>query len=92
MFNDERIGLAGQIKAPGYGYCERCKTPWKFVEGHDTAIGTHGAGVFCLCHACWRETDTETRLVYYQSAFVRCGWIYMWSEIEAAVRADNAKE
>jgi len=90
--DDERIGVAGQLKAPGYGHCERCKTPWKFVEWHVTDIGPYGHGVFCLCHACWRETDVETRLVYYQSALVRCGWTLAWPEVEAAVRAEEATE
>jgi hypothetical protein len=89
LFCDERIGIAGQRKAPGYGHCERCKTPWKFVDGHVTSIGTNGKGVFPLCEACWRETDIATRLVYYQSAFVRLGWLGSWTEIEQAVRAED---
>jgi hypothetical protein len=31
-----RLGSWSRALAPGYGWCLRCKTPWRFVEGHST--------------------------------------------------------
>lgn len=31
-----RLGSWSRVLAPGYGWCGRCKTPWRFVQGHPT--------------------------------------------------------
>lgn len=61
-----RIGKIGQRLAPGYSWCQRCLTPWKFVEGHDTRC-SKSWGCFPLCEECWRELETPERcLPYYR--------------------------
>jgi hypothetical protein len=34
-----RLGGWSRLLAPGYGWCGRCGTPWRFVRGHDTWYG-----------------------------------------------------
>lgn len=70
-----RLGPWSRILAPGYSWCYRCRTPWKFVKGHDTAYEwgeINGyrypfRGCFPLCEKCWSDLGTpEARLPYYE--------------------------
>jgi hypothetical protein len=61
-----RIGRIGQVFAPGYGWCLRCKTPWLFVSWHDTQYGADGNGCLPLCEKCWGELTPAQRLPFYR--------------------------
>lgn len=60
-----RIGRISKVFAPHYGYCYRCKTAWKFANGHKTSYSPKRA-CFPLCERCWGELTTEKRLPYYR--------------------------
>lgn len=64
-----RIGLLSpklaQSLANGYSRCLRCKTPWNFVEYHQTMYTYHD-GCFPLCEMCWGELTPQQRLPYYR--------------------------
>lgn len=62
-----RIGRIGQLFAPGYGWCFRCKTPWLFVRWHDTQYGSHGCGCLPLCEKCWVELTPTQRMPFYRA-------------------------
>ena len=80
--------------APGYSWCKRCGTPWKFVEEHETWYRpTHA--VFALCRPCWPELTSEERLPYYRQVFddwerFGCG-DREWPEIERAVLTEQTE-
>jgi hypothetical protein len=59
-----RIGRFGQLLAPGYGWCKRCKTPWRFVRYHSTSWSA--AGCIALCEGCWAELTPQERLPFYR--------------------------
>lgn len=61
---NRRLGRWSQLLAPGYSFCRRCKTPWRFVKWHDTSYG-RGHGCLPLCQMCWSELTPEQRLPYY---------------------------
>ena len=62
-----RLGrLVSELLAPGYGKCGRCKTAWRFVEGHCTPY-EHGRACFPLCEKCWSALTPLTRLPYYRT-------------------------
>lgn len=82
-----RIGPVGKVLAPGYSWCHRCRTPWKFVEAHVTDY-LKGRGCFPLCEKCWAELETpDARLPYYRELWME--WEFrggLWDNIEKAVR------
>lgn len=61
-----RVGRIGQLFAPGYGWCLRCKTPWLFVRWHDTPFGSDGHGCLPLCEKCWAALTPAQRMPYYR--------------------------
>lgn len=65
-----RIGTLSHVLSPGYSWCFKCKTTWKFVEGHSTPYVDHASGYgkacFPLCEECWAELTPEERWPYYQ--------------------------
>lgn len=65
-----RLGGWSRILAPGYSWCERCKTPWPFVHPHMTKYDDRrfaGRCCFPLCEKCWHDLGTpERRLPYYE--------------------------
>lgn len=80
----ERKARARELrrKAPGYGTCYRCDTPWCFTESHSTTYdrkfpprqgrepmrSTSSSGMFPLCEDCWQELDSaQARLPYYEA-------------------------
>ena len=90
-----RIGRIGQLFAPGYSSCGRCKTPWRFVKSHDTHYAP-GEWIFALCRKCWAELTPEERLPFYQQVWNdwlargldRRNW---WPKIAFAVLNENRK-
>lgn len=61
-----RIGRIGQLFAPSYGWCLRCKTPWVFARWHDTTYGSEGNGCIPLCEKCWAHLTPAQRLPFYR--------------------------
>lgn len=59
-----RLGRWSRILAPGYSWCEKCGTPWRFVAEHVTDY-TATRGIFPLCEKCWAELSPEERLPFY---------------------------
>ena len=88
-----RIGRVGQLLAPGWGYCLRCKTPWRFVRWHDTQYGTQGHGCLPLCEKCWAELTPTQRVPFYRELIEswheapgrESAFDEEWAEVEAAV-------
>jgi hypothetical protein len=58
-------GRALRPLAPGYSWCMRCKTPWKFTKAHYTPY-TEDRSCFPLCETCWQELTPEQRVPYYE--------------------------
>ena len=86
-----RLGSAAQWLAPGYSWCGRCETPWKFVDHHATYYQP-GRGVFALCQKCWSELTPQERLPFYRQVYeewerLGCG-DREWPDIERAVLAE----
>ena len=55
-----------RLLAPGYGWCYRCKRPWKYAEPHTTWY-SESAGCFPLCETCWTRLGApEARRPYYE--------------------------
>lgn len=87
-----RLGPASRLLAPGYSWCGRCRTSWRFVEGHSTNYTEH-RGCFPLCEACWSELTPEQRLPFYRDLWQ--SWQAdgsdkepdVWNQIESAVLA-----
>ena len=95
--NGERTGPKGQSFAPGFGCCQRCKTPWAFVEGHSTPINSHSS-MFPMCKACHKEIEPEERLIYYnrlirewKREFPDSDNGTPWEEVEASVKRSVLK-
>jgi hypothetical protein len=77
-----RIGrVLSAILAPGYSWCQKCGTAWKFVEGrtvdyHEVTVEfpngqtiTHNQkGHFALCEECWNECDEDERVRYHMQS------------------------
>ena len=91
-----RTWLAPALRrlAPGYSWCKRCGTPWKFIGEHATWYRP-GYGVFALCQPCWSELTPKERLPFYRQVFddwerVGCG-DREWPEIERAVLTERAE-
>ena len=87
-----RLGRLSWLLSPGYGWCLRCKTSWKFCEGHSTQY-TEGSGCFPLCEQCWSDLTPTQRLRYYRQLYDQ--WIQTgsapeigWPEIERAVLSE----
>jgi hypothetical protein len=58
--------------APGYGYCQQCRWPWKFREEHVVRLG-NSTGFFFLCEKCWDETTPAVRAILCAAAFRSLG-------------------
>jgi hypothetical protein len=89
---NRRIGRIGQLLAPSYGFCKKCKTPWRFVREHTTSYGTRGRGCFPLCQKCWDELTPQTRLPFYRALVM--SWKHFdepveqtWAQLQEAVLA-----
>jgi len=92
-----RLGTWSQKLAPGFSWCFRCETPWRFVHGHDTPYAYDHQGAvtrscFPLCEKCWAELTPEQRLPYYRQlwdVWTSSGSVEDrdWQGIEAAVLA-----
>jgi hypothetical protein len=65
-----RIGRIGKLFAPGYSWCQRCDTPWRFVHYHVTSY-TDSSGCLPLCEKCWHDLTPEQRLPYYRQLIER---------------------
>lgn len=89
-----RLGAWSQALAPGFGFCYKCRTPWKFVKPHyttyeelhpttklpdQTMFLLTGRSCFPLCEKCWEETPVEERLPYYAEMFTT------WKEADSDV-------
>ena len=70
-----RIGRISHFLTPGFGWCGRCLTTWKFVEGHATYFlwcdevrnpRDASSGMFPLCEQCWSDLTPAERLPYYR--------------------------
>ncbi len=83
-----RLGRISQWFAPGYSWCVRCKTSWRFIEPHVTPytgnVYEGGRGAFALCEKCWQESSLPERIAYYIDRF---GGQEEWPLIKAAVRS-----
>lgn len=64
-----RIGRISRLLSPGYGWCLRCGTTWKFVTPHNTQYTPH-RGCFPLCEKCWAGLIPATRLPYYEQLWL----------------------
>lgn len=71
--SDPRSGIMTQHLAPGYSSCMRCRTAWKFVEGHSTKYDEHN-GCFPLCELCWADLAPEQRLPFYFVLYCQWDW------------------
>lgn len=71
---DPRSGIMTQHLSPAYGACGRCRTAWKFVDGHTTHYGDEGGGCFPLCELCWSEMTPTERLPFYYSLYRQWEW------------------
>ena len=60
-----RVGRIGKLLAPGWGWCLRCETPWRFVRYHVTDYGDRGHGCLPLCEKCWAEMTPQRRIPFY---------------------------
>ena len=70
MIFKKRIGSVSKLLSPGYGWCQKCNTTWKFVEEHTTWYNL-GRGSYALCEKCFEEIKNPAdRLSYY--ANVHC--------------------
>ena len=81
-----RLGAWSRRFAPGFSWCYRCKTPWRFVTPHSTeyivATMEHaGHGCFPLCEKCWAALVPAERLPYYR-LLVR-EWTMQGSHVDA---------
>lgn len=94
---DPRSGVGTWHLAPGYGHCLRCRTAWKFVEGHSTYYNL-GRGCFPLCEMCWSEMEPHERLPFYYVLYRQWEWDaglegldagVTWEALEAAVMAEG---
>ena len=47
-----RLAPLARLLAPGYGCCQHCRMPWKFVQGHIVNYRPD-RGVFVVCEDCW---------------------------------------
>lgn len=81
------IGLVAQS-----GWCRRCKTPWVFVQFHNTSW--HQRGGIALCEQCWAELTPRERLPFYRELveswhkrpdLCELGFDEEWAQVEAAV-------
>lgn len=81
-----RLGRLGQLIAPSYGYCLRCKTPWRFVDHHTTWYAP-SSGCFPLCEKCWAKLQRpERRLAFYaQMVFGHWNKPSLWPDVRDAV-------
>jgi hypothetical protein len=84
-----RLGRWSRALAPGYSWCLRCETPWRFVTPHYTQYDP-SRGCFPLCEKCWTELETpEARLLYYLRMVQDRPppKVEMWQKIKKAVLA-----
>jgi hypothetical protein len=84
-----RIGRISHYLSPGYSWCHRCLTAWRFVRWHSTTYHIKGHGCFPLCEKCWRELTPEQRLPFYRELWVEWGMPtdehHNWPDIAYAV-------
>lgn len=85
-----RLGRISQRLTPSYGFCGRCQTSWRFVQGHHTYY-TPSRGCFPLCEKCWTELLPVERLPYYRRLWL--AWTeqdeQVWEQIETAVLGET---
>lgn len=77
-----RLGRRSQRFAPGFSWCFRCLTPWKFVKLHDTKYEL-SRGCFPLCEKCWAECSIAERLPFYDEL------IATWERLGPPVSAEK---
>lgn len=65
-----RLGVLSHILAPGYSWCVRCKTAWRFIE-EQSVYYKQGRGCFALCVECWNETTEEERVRAHMEMMAR---------------------
>lgn len=83
-----------RLVSPGFSYCQRCKRPWRFVEGHVTDYAD-GRGCFPLCRGCWTLLTPPERLPYYKAMWLnwqRHGSDVPWEAIRAACLHEKPPE
>lgn len=89
---DPRSGIMSWHLAPGFGHCGRCRTAWKFINGHTTPYVDGSGGCFPLCELCWSEMTPQERLPFYYVLFRQWEWDakgrelhVTWEALERAV-------
>ena len=59
-----RLGKLSRILSPNYGYCSKCGTTWKFVDGVSVNYKPY-TGTFKLCTKCYLECSDEEKISFY---------------------------